>query len=274
MSIAPPRYAAGSYRRIGRLARTWTIVVREVTTRAGVGTWIIVAFAYLTNVLVLLLRTVLLPFGPLGLATFELPYGGTLWPLEVLLVTAAAGAASIAEDLSSRSISLYLSRPIHLIDYLTGKAAGLGFWIALVAIGPGIVASVLAATLGAVSATVAVEAVLATLALGLLATAFFTGLALAFSAWTGRGLYAGVAVFGLVLSIEFAVLALAGTTGNPQVPYVSVFTNLQNIAYYLFQVPGATSTYPGISALYVGAVTFLLFLATWIRLVRVEVVGE
>jgi len=88
-----------------------------------------VAFAYLTNVLVLLFHVVLFPVGAVGLSAFSSPYGGTLWPLELLLVTAATGAGSIAEDLSSRSITLYLSRPIHLIDYLGGKAAGLGFWV-------------------------------------------------------------------------------------------------------------------------------------------------
>jgi ABC-type transport system involved in multi-copper enzyme maturation permease subunit len=274
VSIAAPRYAAGTYHRVGRGARIATIVTREIAARAGAGTWIVVAFAYLTNVLVLLFHVVLFPVGAVGLSAFSSPYGGTLWPLELLLVTAATGAGSIAEDLSSRSITLYLSRPIHLIDYLGGKAAGLGFWVAMVAIGPGVVAAILAAALGGISASLAISAIGATLALGLLATAFFTGLALALSAWTARALYAGVAVFGLILSLEFSVLAIAGTTGNPQVVYLSVFDNLQNIAYYLFHSPGITSTYPGVSALYVGAVSALLFVATWMRLARVEVVGE
>ena len=274
MSIAAPRYAAGAYRSVGRGSRIATILYREIAARAGVGTWIVVAFAYLTNVLVLLFNIVILPVGPIDLASFSAPYGGTLWPLEILLVCALTGSGSIAEDLASRSITLYLSRPIHLIDYLVGKAAGLGFWIAMAAIGPGVVGSIFAAALGGVSASVAVSAIAATIVLGLLATAFFTGLALALSAWTARGLYAGVAIFGLILTLEFTVLALAGTTGNPQVIYLSVFDNLQNIAYYLFQSPGITSTYPGLSAFYLGVVTFLLFVATWLRLERVEVVGE
>jgi ABC-type transport system involved in multi-copper enzyme maturation permease subunit len=274
VSIAAPRYAAGSYTRVGRGARIATIVAREVTTRAGTGTWLVVAFAYLTNVLILVLRTVVLPGQSHALALFGSPYGGTLWPLEVLLVTAVCGAGSIAEDLSSRSITLYLSRPIHLVDYLAGKAAGLGFWVAMVAIGPGVVAAILSASLGGISASVAFSAIAATLALGLLSTAFFTGVALVLSAWTARALYAGVAVFGIILTLELSVIAISTTTGNPQVPYLSVFSNLQNIAYYLFQSPGLTSTYPGVSALYVAAASVLFFVATWVRLERVEVVGE
>jgi ABC-type transport system involved in multi-copper enzyme maturation permease subunit len=274
VSIAPPRYAAESTVRVGRAARVFAIVEREVGTRAGWGTWLVVLLAYLSNMIVLLFRTVIIPAEPVTLASFDLPYGGTLWPLEILLVTAACGSASIAEDLGSRAISLYLSRPIHLVDYLGGKALGLAFWIGLVAIGPGVVAAILAAALGGISASLALSVIGATLAIGLLATAFFTGLALALSAWTGRALYAGVAIFGIILGLEFAVLAISGTTGNPQVVYLSVFSNLQNITYYIFQNPGLTSTYPGLSAVYVGATTAFLLLATWLRLVRVEVVGE
>jgi ABC-type transport system involved in multi-copper enzyme maturation permease subunit len=274
VSIAPPRYAVGSYARVGRSSRIATIFAREVAARAGVGTWLVVAFAFLTNIIVLLFRIVLIPGETVALSAFSAPYGGTLWPLEILLVAAATGAGSIAEDLASRSITLYLSRPIQLVDYLAGKAAALGFWIGMVAIGPGVVAAILAAALGGVSASMALSAIAATLALGLLATVFFVGLALALSAWTARGLYAGVAIFGLILSLEFAVLAIGAITGNPQVEYLSVFTNLQNVAYYLFQSSGVTSTYPAVSAFYVGVASLLLFVAVWVRLARVEVVGE
>lgn len=274
MSIAPPRYAAESIVRVGRGSRIAAIFEREVGARAGVGTWLVVAFAFLSNILVLLIRIVIFPSEPVGLSAFSTPYGGTLWPLEILLVTAATGAGSIAEDLASRSITLYLSRPIHLVDYLGGKAAGLAFWIGLVAMGPGVVAAIMAAALGGVSASIALSAILACVGLGLLATAFFTGLALALSAWTARALYAGVAIFGLILGLEISVLAIWGTTGNAQIPYLSVFVDLQNVAYYVFQSPGITSTYPGLSAVYVGAAGAFLILLTWLRLERVEVVGE
>ncbi len=274
MTIAPPRYAAGSMGRVGRGSRVATIFFREVAARAGLGTYLVVAIAFLSNVLILLFRVVIFPIEGVSLSTFSLPYGGTLWPLEILLVAAATGSGSIAEDLGSRAITLYLSRPIHLIDYLAGKAAGVAFWIGLVAVGPGIVAAILSATLGSVSAELAFSAILADLLLGTLVIAFFTGLALALSAWTARALYAGVAIFGLVLGLELTVRAIWGTTGNPQVPYLSVFVNLQNVAYYVFRSPGFTATSPGLSALYVGAASVLLLLATWLRLDRVEVVGE
>lgn len=274
MSIAPPRYAAAPVPRVGRSGRTWAIFVRELGACAGWGTYLVVAFAYLTTLAVLLLSVELAPPGAVSLATFYQPLSGDLWPLEILLVAAVVGSGSIAEDLGSRSITMYLSRPIHLEDYLTGKAAGVAFWVALVAFGPGVVGCIVAATLGGASATLALSALVRFLLVGLLATFFFASLALALSAWAGRALYAGVAVLGLVLALQISISVIAGITGNPQVPYLAPITDLRSVGQGLFLYQPATATEPVVSAVLLGAAAFGLLLATWSRLVRVEVVGE
>jgi hypothetical protein len=143
-----------------------------------------------------------------------------------------------------------------------------------VAVGPGVAGVILAAALGTTSAYVAVAAIGAFLGVGLLMTFFFTGLALGLSAWTGRALYAGVATFGIALALQFGALAIYGVTQNPQVPYLDVFASAQSVAQYLFQTHDATVTEPAASAVLLALGGAILLVLAWLRLVRVEVVGE
>jgi ABC-type transport system involved in multi-copper enzyme maturation permease subunit len=274
MSIAGPRYAASAVARVGRSQRTLAIFLREIGARSGWATWIVIAFAFITNLAILLVAVELPVTGPPTLASFYRPMSGDLWPLEVLLVAAVVGSGGIAEDLTSRSITMYLSRPIHLEDYLAGKAAAVAFWIALVSVGPGIVGAILAAALGAVSASLALTAIAELVSLGALVTFLFTSLALALSAWSGRALYAGVAIFGLVLALQISALAISGVIANPQVPYLAPFNDLQSVAQALLETNASTPTVPWVSAVLVVLVGAVLLVGVWSRLRRVEVVGE
>ncbi len=55
----------------------------------------------------------------------------------MLIVATSVGAGSLAEDVGNRSITLYLSRPIRLIDYLAAKSAATGRWLVIAAVVPG-----------------------------------------------------------------------------------------------------------------------------------------
>ncbi|MCI4340014.1 MAG: ABC transporter permease [Thermoplasmata archaeon] len=274
MSIAPPRYAVPNIARVAREQRALTIFFNEVTARAGWGTGLVVAFGYAVTLIAILLTVLLRPPGGAPLSAFYVPIGLATWPLLILLVSATTGSGAIAEDLTSRSITLYLSRPIHLIDYLGAKTAAVAFWIGMVAVGPCLVGVLLAAGLGAVSATVAFSAFGAYIVVGFLATFFFTGLAIALSTWTARSLYAGVALFGVVLALQLAAVVISGITGDAQIRYLGVFTDLQNVGVSAFQTGGEQSVDPALSAVALILVGLGLFVAAWQRLIRVEVVGE
>ncbi|MCI4336641.1 MAG: ABC transporter permease [Thermoplasmata archaeon] len=275
MSISAPRYVSGPIPLVGRTHRTLAIVRRELARRAGWGTWVVVGLTYaLVNLVVVLEVQLSGLFGALSLATFDGPYSSPLWPLLILIVASAVGAGSIAEDVGNRSITLYLSRPIHRSDYLIAKAAAVGTWIAIAAIGPGLVAVTIVASLGSVSASLALQAAAGFLAVGLVTTIFFTGLALGLSSITTKSLYAAVGIFGLTLSLEIGAAVVGGITGNPYVPYASPITDILNVAGSVFSVGGTLSTEPGGSALVLlvgGAASAAV--AVW-RLERVEVVGE
>lgn len=274
MSISPPRYTATSSVRRGRPYRMLTMFWHEFRRRWGIATAFILVLAYLALIITVALPVLLAPPGGASLSDFRGLYGSPIWPFLTLLIAAAAGAGSLADDLGSRAITLYLSRPILLLDYLSAKAASVALWVALVAVGPGLVSVLVIYLLGAVPAATAFAAALAFLAVGLASTIFFTGLSLAFSAATSKSLYAGAGIFGVTLSLTGGVAAVTAVSSNPTVRYLDPLTDIQSVAGAAFRSGGVPATDPALSAILLVAVGLVLGVGAWLRLERVEVVGE
>ncbi|MGI0132087.1 MAG: ABC transporter permease subunit [Thermoplasmata archaeon] len=274
MSISPRRYAAGPTHLRGRGPRAWSILLHEVKVRFGAAMIVLMALGYAVLLITLIVDVELFSGPSIVLANFADPYRSVVWPLLVLLVVTAAGAPSIAADLGNRSITLYLSRPIHLVDYLLAKCGSIAVWVALLAIGPEIVGTILLEALGVIGAPLALEVGVVAVGLGLVTVIFFVGLSAFLSSLTSKTLHAGVAIFGLTLSLEIASSAISGVTANPQVAYLSPFTNLQSVMLAVFDTGSTTSTIPWVSAVGLVAVGILLATLAWMRLRRVEVIGE
>lgn len=275
MSISAPRYAAASRERLGEMFRTFSIFRREFLRRAGWGTGLVVALAYMAVVLFVVFDADFASAaGVLTVATYDAPFQSPLWGLLMLIVATAVGAGSVADDVASRAIVLYLSRPIRLIDYLSAKAASIGSWLLIAAVGPGLMGVGIVAALGIGSASTNLSAAAGFLATGWVAAIFFTGLALALSSLLNRALYAGVAMFGIVLALDIGTDVVSGITGDSSVLYLSPITDLTNVAAGAFHVAGPYSTDPTTSGLSLLVVGVLLSVAAYARLSRVEVVGE
>ncbi len=275
MSISAPRYATPTLRLTGRGGRTFTIYLNELRTRAGWATWAIVAVTYLAVGLIVVLNAEFASLlGGVNLALFHGPYGSPIWPYFTLIVATAVGSGCIADDLGSRAITLYLSRPIHLADYVTAKFLAVATWIGISAIGPGLVGVTIAAGLGLVPLSVSLAALGAFLGVGLLTTVFFTALSVALSTYTKRGLYAGVAIFGVILSTNLATSAVASATGNLAVEYLSPITDILAAAQAAFETGASTDIVPVTGVALLVATAAVLVIATWMRLTRFEVVGE
>lgn len=275
MSISAPRYAATSAERLGRTARTLSILRNEFLRRAGLGTLLVLALAYLGVVLIVVLNGEFAALvGQLSLSTYEAPFNSPVWGLLILIIATTVGAGSVADDRGSRAIVLYLSRPIRLVDYVAAKASSIGAWMLLAAMGPGLVGVGMLAVLGVGSASTNLAAAAGFVATGFLAVGFFTGLALALSSLANRALYAGVAMFGLVLTLEIMAGVVSGITGNSTVLYASPITDLTSVAHAVFQVSGSSAIDPVASALLLVVVGGLLIAVAYWRLTKVEVVGE
>jgi len=275
VSISAPRYVQGSVPRVGRPSRVLAIVEREFRRRATWGpifavalTWFIVVLEVVVTVY---FATVI---GGSVSAAFESPYGSVIWVLLLLIVTATVGAGSLADDIGSRAITLYLSRPLRISDYLGAKASAVGAWLVIAGVGPGCVAAAVTAALGYVSVSEALAAAAGCVAVGLVLAIFFTGIALALSSLTRKSLYAGVAIFGTVLSVTVSVGVVWGITGNGTLLYADLLADVQSIAEAAFGQPSPYPTDPVASAIVLVLTGCVLALLAWWRLSRIEVVGE
>jgi len=275
VSISAPRYVVPPTPRTGRASRLLAIADREFFRHAEWGTLLAVGFAYTATVLATVTTVLFASLaGSVALDAFATVFASPLWPFLILIVTTAAGAGCLAEDVGNGSFTLYRARPVHLVDYLAAKTVACGSWLVIASVGPGLVAVAVTAALGYAEAGLALHAAAAFVATGLLAAVFFTGLALALSSLTDRALYAGVAIFGLVLSLYIGGALVAGLTGNPYVPYGSPIEDLHRVAIGAFQVSGTSGTSPAASAgVLAGAGIALWAFAGW-RLTRLEVIAE
>ena len=275
MSISAPRYVSSGIPRTARSSRVLAVAAREFTRRATWGTLSAVTLTYMGVVLAITVEVYFATFfGGATVGTFESVLGSPIWPFFMLIVATAAGAGSLADDVGNRSITLYLSRPIHLVDYVAAKTVACGGWLLIASAGPGFLAVAVSAMLGYAKTSVLLGALAGFAATGIVAAIFFTGLALALSSLTSRSLYAGVAIFGLVLSLYIGAAIVAGITGNIYVPYASPIALIRSVAHGAFGISGPSETDPVSSAIaLVGAGVALWLFAYW-RLTRVEVVAE
>jgi ABC-type transport system involved in multi-copper enzyme maturation permease subunit len=275
VTIAAPRYSGAPLPRLGRGPRILTIARREFLHRSSWPTLLAVAFTFTTVMLITALTVAFETFlGGLTAASFDVAFASPAWPLLLLLVTTAAGAGSIAEDVGSRAFTLYRSRPIRLVDYLVAKTIACGGWLLIAAVGPGLAVVTILGALGYGSTSVVVGAATGFLVVGVVTAIFFTGIALGFSSLTNRPLYAGVTIFGVVLSILIGSTVVGDISGNASVSYADPFQDIQVVAHAAFGASGTTTIDPVGAALVLVGTGVAMWALALVRLGRVEVIAE
>jgi len=277
VTISAPRYTITALDREPRWKRVRVIVFEGLMRRLSALNIVLIVLGSLIVGLEVVLFTTY-PFsravnvgGAVTLANFAQPYGSVPYLLLATLLTASAGASSIAGDVADRSITLYLSRPISPGDYLTGKGSAVGLVLAIFFVIPGIGASLLAYFVGNVSFGLAVEAMGAFVAVGLVMVIFFTALALLLSSLTRRPLFAGAAIFGVLVSAEVLAALVQGVTSSSQALYVSPLEDLLAVAQSVF---GVTPTLDAATAFAVVlGISVIATAVAYLRVRLVEVVG-
>lgn len=277
MTISAPRYTIRAIDREPRWKRVRVIVLEGLLRRLGaLNIVLIVLGSLIVGVEVVLFTTP--PFvalvnrgGSVGLANFATPYESIPYLLLATLLAASAGAGAIASDVADRSITLYLSRPITSTDYLAGKASAVGLVLAIFFFVPGVAACLFAYFVGNVSLGLAVTAMDAFVAVGLLMVVFFTALSLFLSSLTRRPLFAGAAIFGVLVSAEVLAGLVLGVTSSTQALYLSPLEDLLAVGQSLFGV--TPSVDPGTAVEVVLGIAVVTSLVAYLRVRQVEVVG-
>jgi ABC-2 type transport system permease protein len=280
MALASPRYALEDETRQGRRDRLWAIFAvnfRLRGTRTLVTVFAVIGFiATFVPLMVTVFTSQLLGgSSSAAMSVFALPYNGFLLFIFIMLLSALAGGGIIADDLGSKSISLYLSRPITLSDYLAAKGAVVAAILGLIAVIPGVVTVMVAFLLGYVSATVAAEAFAVYLGLGILLTVTFSSIALFLSSLTDRSAWAASGIFALLLMDDIVAGIIGGVSNNVYWLYISPWEDMGSIARYLFSVSvTGPSLNPAVAFAVLAGITICLCSATYVRLNRMELVTE
>jgi len=235
----------------------------------GLGT----AIVTIISIVIVLFRPLLAPGQPLDLTFFFTPAANSAVAFFATLMAAVVGGGLIADDLDSMALTLYLSRPLTPVDYLTAKAAILATLTSLVTILPLVLTPLLGAVLGLFAWDVALEAVGISILVGALLTAFFTGLALFLSSLTRRRAYAAAALFAIVFGLVGTETALttSGAVSTPAILYISPWEDYLAVARAAFGVSRPVDWTVALAILL--GITVLAALATWMRMRAIEVVS-
>ena len=229
------------------------------------------AFTTITS-LVLLFLSQIIPTGQAADLTFFAGPASNFFVLFfVSLMAAIIGAGLIADDMQSMAFTLYMSRPITQTDYLLAKAAILAPLVAMVTIVPLLLTALVAALLGRVSWTIAVEAMGISLAIGGLLTAFYTAVTLFLSSLTRRKGIAAAGVFAVNFGLTVPAGVLAERIGNASLLYLSPWDDYVAVANVAFGATPSAIDWPAALAVLLG-VTVLASFVTYIRMRAVEVI--
>src|SRR5881628_4051229 len=276
MSISLPTYKRLELPLLGRRERVRAIIATGLKKEfrrpaAIVVTAIGAAFTTITSIVLLFFAPLFIPGQASDLSFFAVPASNWFVLFFVSLMAAVIGAGLIADDLQSMAFTLYMSRPITQTDYLLAKAAILAPLVAMVTIVPLLLTALVAALLGRVSWTVAVEAMGISLVIGGLLTAFYTAVTLFLSSLTRRKGIAAAGVFAVNFGLTVPAGVLAERIGNASLLYLSPWDDYVAVANVAFGATPSAIDWPAALAVLLG-VTVLAAFVTYIRMRAVEVI--
>ncbi len=276
MSISLPSYVRKETTLLSRRHRVLAIVFtglkREMRRPAAI--FAIAAGTLLTTVISIVLvffASFLLQGQPLDLTFFYVPASNPAVLFFVTLMAAVVGSGLIADDRSSMALTLYLSRPITHADYLLAKASILGPLVSMISVLPLVITPIVAALLGLFGWTVALQAIGAGLAVGLLLAGFYTAVALFLSSLTSRRGYAAAGVFAITFGIGLPAELLAGGLNEPSLLYLSPWQCFLAVARGIYGAPQPPIDWAPALAILL-AVAVVAALATYLRMKMLEVV--
>lgn len=164
----------------------------------------------------------------------------------VMIVVAIVGPKLVAEDLKTRALTLYFSKPLTRIDYMAGKLAVVSFWVFMVTLLPALALYALSILFSPSLATLAQTATLIPkiVAYAVLLTAVCGSIMLALSSCTPNPrflgfIWAGFWVMSIIASsILSTVLFPPGSPsrGDNWTGLVSFSGNFDAVGYRLFNI--------------------------------------
>lgn len=204
MGLDPIGYRAWKGQRSDHSHR-FLVIADQVTRQKLASLWLIAVLA-LGIVLNHVFNTIIMSISPhvslTGAAMADV-FKGTLFYLFTVILVSMVCSDLIAEDMRSRSLTLYMSRALRPENYLGGKALGALTVISIFTLLPPLVMALsVTATQTGGNYLASLGVIGRTLIASVLATAFLVPLGLMLSSLTTRKTYAAVGTFMVVVILQ------------------------------------------------------------------------
>jgi hypothetical protein len=185
--------------------RRFLVIADQVVRQKLASMWVIAVMA-LGIVLVHVFSIIIMSISPhsslTGAAMAEV-FKGTLFYLLTIILVAMVCSDLVAEDMRSRSLTLYMSRALRPENYLMGKALGALAVVSIFTLVPPLVmARAVTATQTGGDYLTSLGVIGRTLIASVLATVILVPLGLMFSSLTTRKTYAAVGAFMVVFLLQ------------------------------------------------------------------------
>ncbi len=188
----------------------------------------------------------------------------------LMLLSLFSGADLISSDMKFKSYTLYLSRPLTVMDYLKGKYAIVLFYLLLFSLVPGILL-LIAKIIFAQGITFSFYVLLATLVFPILVSLFFASMILFFSSLTDNGKTVKILFFSFYIFTDMLGGIFYGVFKNKDFFFLSLKKNIQQFGTFVFRTEEPFYFQGLISGLILAALTLFFFMFMYSKMKRTEV---
>ncbi|MCP4219721.1 MAG: hypothetical protein GY765_34125, partial [bacterium] len=188
----------------------------------------------------------------------------------MVMLSLFAGSDLISGDMRFKSLSLYLSRPISLLDYMKGKYSIVLFYILMFTLVPG-VSLVIFKMLLTGSFSIPLKIIVAAIVSPIVLSLFLSSFIFMFSSLTSNGKLVKLTFFIVYIVSNFFAALFSEIFKNDYFRYLSIDMNISHFNSYLFGKEPVFDAPPVISGIVLLALTALCFAIVHWKLKRTEV---
>lgn len=188
----------------------------------------------------------------------------------LMLLSLFSGSELISSDLKFKSYTLYLSRPITVLDYIKGKYSIVLFYLLLFSLVPGLLL-LLAKAIFAKTFSISLYVLFASILFPLLISFFFASTILFFSSLSEKARNVKIFFFAFYFLTDMIGGIFYGIFRNKDFFFISFSKNIKQFGTFIFRTEESFYT-PGLfSGLILLTLTIFFFMFMYAKMKRTEV---
>ena len=201
---------------------------------------------------------------------FHLFYTVGFFTFVLMIISLFAGADLISSDLKFKSYTLYLSRPLTILDYIKGKYSIVLFYLLLFSLVPGLLL-LIAKAIFAKTISISPYVLFASILFPLLISLFFASMSLFFSSLSENSKTIKILLFSFYFFTDMIGGIFYGIFKNKDFFFLSVTKNIKQFGTFLFRTEENFYTTGFISGLIILGLTVFFFIFMYLKMKRTEV---